>query len=277
MSEPAFDKAQIKAQIAAAFGRSHTTYDDQARVQARCARMLLRILDDQIGELPPGPVLELGCGTGFLSQGLWERFGRWHPLEITDVSEAMLGRCQVRLGSMLGSTLGPAKAKFYLLDGEAIPPKAGPYALIASNFAVQWFQDPQGSVVKLLQSLQPGGWLLLSFPSCHSFRQWRQQCEQLALPYPANPLPNPTPMIAALWGQAQDFMFEQHFLPLVYPSAIAFLQHFKAIGAATPVTATVPSNRLSPRQLRQLIRTWDQQSPGQIEVDYHAVLLAIQR
>jgi malonyl-CoA O-methyltransferase len=285
VGEPAGDIA-YHASIAQAFGQAASTYNSVAIIQDRCAQMLLDFLDSntRLSGIPTGPILEIGCGTGFLSQGLVERFGASHPLAITDLAPEMVAIAQTNLAALAalaaptqpGRTLDLTYATLnaeYL--AETCPDERDRYALIASNFALQWFQNPLDSLLSLLRCLQPGGWLALSFPSCHSFRQFRQICDQAQVPYPINPLPDPTPFLGVLWPIARDCMFQQDFLAMTYPSGRDFLRQFRAIGAHTNLSGV----QLSPGQLRRLLQYWQAQSePGTpIEVDYHAVFLLIQR
>ncbi|NJR68796.1 MAG: hypothetical protein HC771_09105 [Synechococcales cyanobacterium CRU_2_2] len=62
--------------IAQAFGQAADTYDRHGTAQCACADHLLAFVPTGfLDHLPPGPVLEFGCGTGFLTQGLIARLG----------------------------------------------------------------------------------------------------------------------------------------------------------------------------------------------------------
>ncbi len=277
--------------IAQAFGQAAQTYNQQASIQHRSAQMLLDFLDSntRLGGIPTGPILEIGCGTGFLSYGLAACFGARHALTLTDLSPEMLAIAQAHLAPFAAPLAAPLASEarhgraldlsYVVLNGEALaethPEHRDRYALIASNFALQWFQNPLDSILSLLRCLRPGGWLALSFPTCHSFRQFRQICDQAQVPYPINPLPDPTPLLGILWPIARDCIFQQDFLAQTYPSGRDFLRHFRAIGAQTNLSGI----HLSPGQLRRLLQAWaDQTEPGSpVEVDYHAVFLLIQR
>jgi malonyl-CoA O-methyltransferase len=277
--------------IAESFGAAAQTYDDYALVQEQCARQLIAFLaDPDLGKLPPAPILEIGCGTGFLSQQLLGSYGSRHALYFTDLAPEMVAACQQRLAAAQFAQLGPdgAAPVFQVreMDGADLQPDQTPsrFGLIASSFALQWFCEPQAILSQWLGCLAPGGWLALAFPTCHSFRQLHQQCEALELPSPIRALPDPTPLIAWGWEQAAQCIFHQDFVPLQAPSIQAFLRHFQRIGA-------VPAgqrSQLSTSQLRRLIRHWNQTlaSPGQaidqaidqaIEVDYHVTYLFLQR
>ena len=80
-----------RGRIAAAFGRADA-YDDAALVQRAAAAQLARWVGQAV--LPANPrILELGCGTGFLTKSLSERLGRarW---TVSDVAPAMVARAR---------------------------------------------------------------------------------------------------------------------------------------------------------------------------------------
>ncbi|CCD03423.1 methyltransferase domain-containing protein, partial [Azospirillum baldaniorum] len=78
-----------KAAIAAAFGKAAPRYEEHAAVQ----RVAAERLAERVARLPLPPrprVLEIGCGTGFLSRALRERIGPADWL-FTDLSPGHAG------------------------------------------------------------------------------------------------------------------------------------------------------------------------------------------
>ena len=125
--------------IAPAFAAARA-YDAHARVQRAVAERLA----DRIAALPlpPAPrVLEIGCGTGFLTAALHQR-GLGGPWLITDLAAPMVERCRARLGTRPATT-------FAVLDGEHGPrPAEAPFDLICASLAFQWFADLPGLVAR---------------------------------------------------------------------------------------------------------------------------------
>ena len=143
--------ANRKSRIVRAFDRADG-YDAHARVQrvaaARLAAHIERLEID-----PSLPALEIGCGTGFLTQRL-----RAPRLLATDIAPAMVERARARIPTR-------PELSFAVLDGEQ-PGTAphGRYGLIASNLAFQWFADLPAAVSRLAALLAPGGRLVFTNP-----------------------------------------------------------------------------------------------------------------
>jgi trans-aconitate 2-methyltransferase len=102
----------------------------------------------QVGDLPAGDVVDLGCGNGAAAEALTARFGR--RLVGVDASPAML-----------------AEAEGYDAKIEADiatwTPESPP-ALIFSNAALQWLPDHPHLIPRLAGMLAKGGWLAVQMP-----------------------------------------------------------------------------------------------------------------
>jgi malonyl-CoA O-methyltransferase len=256
-----------KQSVAQTFGRSASAYAAQATLQKDCAQTLINLLENL--KLPNGKLLEIGCGTGFVTQELIQKFPT-RSLVVTDLSEEMLQFCQTNLEI---SVAQKPLIQFQQQDGETIAAPVNPYALVTSGFVVQWFRDPVKSLLKLVDMLQPGGVLLISFPTIHSFPEWRQICQACNLPFTANPLPDPQPIAAALSQATQCHQILTQDLPLYFTNTAEFLRSFKAIGANLSQTG----KQLSVQQMRQLIRAWDARSPNGITVHFQVCFGVFQR
>ena len=256
-----------KHSVAQTFGRSASAYAAQATLQKDCAQTLINLLEPLV--LPSGELLEIGCGTGFIAQKLIQKFPT-RSLIVTDLSQDMLQFCQTNLEIPAGQI---HLIQFQQQDGEAIAAPLNSYALVVSGFVVQWFRNPINSLLNLVDMLQPGGALLISFPTIDSFPEWRQLCQACDLPFTANPLPDPQPIVAALSQKTQRHQAFTQDLPLHFANAAEFLRSFKAIGANFSQTG----KQLSVQQMRQLIRVWDARSPNGITVHFQVCFGVFQR
>jgi len=228
-----------KSAVARSFDAAASTYDSHAPVQRRAARELAeRIAKIQMPE--GAKVLEIGCGTGFLSAALCKRFGATNCL-FTDLAPAMTRRCGMKLSRC-------GKVSIAVMDGE-LPAVGGVFDLVASSFAFQWFFDLNSAISGLAGCLRPGGSLAFSTLGKESLAEWRELHDRAGLDFGGLALPGHTELLqmahrAGLVGSVTEEKIKRR-----YPSALAFLQELKALGATAP-TGRAPGAA----QLRSLLR-----------------------
>ncbi len=132
-----------KRDVAASFSRAAASYDSVAELQRAVGGELL-------GRLPnafvPARWLDLGCGTGYFSRVLAERFPDGHGVAL-DIAEGMLNHAR---------PLGGAR-DFIAGDAEHLPLQAATCDLIFSSLAVQWCADFASVLSEANRVLKPGG------------------------------------------------------------------------------------------------------------------------
>lgn len=224
-----------KERVAAAFSAAAATYDDAAEAQARAADLVARrVLSRPIPAAPR--VLEVGCGTGLLTRRLRPIVGGdWL---VTDIAPAMVAAARA-------SAPG---AGFRVMDGEH-PDVEGPFDLIVSNLAAQWFQDLPAALSRLSGLLAPGGRLVLSTLGEGSLREWRDAHAAMGLACGTPAYPSRGQL--AEWlpaGRATGVVAEA--FAVRYADGRAFGAALKAIGAGTPKPGHRP---LPPGALRRVL------------------------
>lgn len=264
----ALEKIHAKCQIEEAFGQAAKQYDQAALVQKKCAIRLLEEVDRVCPDLPSGKMIEIGCGTGFLTQGLIKKMGD-RPLEITDLSQSMLTVCQQQISQINHSS----EITFKTLDGELWQPASRSYALIISSFVVQWFQQLEPTLDRWMSALKPGGKILMSFPTCHSFPEWKAVCQSLDLPFTGNPLPDPGAIAQFLASCPVHTHSWQESIGISFTSAREFFRGLKQIGAGTSFSQA----KLSISEFKQLIGTLDAFANSSKEIHYDVAYFTISR
>ncbi len=214
--------------VAARFARAARTYEHHAELQADVAAKLAELLP----ALERPRVLEVGCGTGFLTRHLLERYPHGDFL-ITDLAPEMVERCSAQHESRNGRSI-----LFATMDGEA-PDCVGKFDLVALSMTAQWFADPLSGLQGLTRLLKPGGCVLYAAPGPGCLPEWRAALENSGLPYGGVDMPE-LPHIVSEEDRTVD-----------YGSGIAFLRTLKAIGATTPRPGYVP---LPPGHLRAALQ-----------------------
>lgn len=130
---------------------SATDWNPEAYAAFRDLRLrpALDLLAQVPGDLPPGDVVDLGCGSGAAALALRARFPRRRLVGV-DASPAMLEK-----------TGGYDETQ--LADIAAWRP-ASPPALIFSNAALQWLSGHDSLLPRLAGMLAPGGTLAVQMP-----------------------------------------------------------------------------------------------------------------
>lgn len=110
----------------------------------------------QVGPLPAGGAVDLGCGNGAAGPALRARLGAGRPLLGVDTSPAMLA----------AAARGGAYDRLTEADAGIWAPE-DPVALIFANAALQWLPDHAALLPRLAAGLVPGGVLAVQMPRQH--------------------------------------------------------------------------------------------------------------
>lgn len=137
-----------RAHIARSFGQAAAHYDTFADLQRAVADRLLAML----GDTAPVAAIDLGCGTGYCSAQLAERFPA-AQLVALDLAEPMLRTAAVRV---------PSRTALLCADMNTLPLQANSVDLAVSSLALQWCSEPQRVFAELWRALRSGGRALLS-------------------------------------------------------------------------------------------------------------------
>ncbi len=230
--------------VTAAFDRAEH-YAGHAGVQRQVAEGLAARIA-ALGLPEEARVLEIGCGTGFLTGALLGGGigGEWL---ITDKAPGMVERCRSAAGE------APGRA-FAVLDGEyGLGALEGRFGLICASMTMQWFDNLPGAVTRLVDLLEPGGHLVFNTLAGGTFGEWRAAHEACGLAAGAVAFPPADEVVATL----------RHFAPALltverhvehHADARQFLDRLKLVGAATPRPGHVP---LSPGDLKRVMAAFD--------------------
>ncbi|WP_375196892.1 methyltransferase [Sphingobium sp.] len=232
-----------KQRISDAFGAAAGHYDDHAGPQRLAAALVADLAQRQ---KPDGVkrILEIGCGTGFLTRDIQ---ARWPGAElvVTDLSPDMLAR--TAKGGLVAGT-------FLTMDGEAPIFEGEWFDLILSSLAFQWFDDLEGAIARLAALLRPGGSLIFSTMGQGSFARWRgaHDVSGAAVGIPAYPS---LATLRSMLARFEDgFAFDEDYA-LACGGAKGLIAHLKGIGAVVPNEGRKP---LSPKDLRRVMAAFDE-------------------
>ncbi len=218
--------------VAKNFSVGAASYDKTARIQPAVAARLAGKLQGAATR-----VLEIGCGTGGLSQHLVRMFPE-AELVLTDIALPMLKICERRVGS---------RALYQVMDGQNPDAGLGTFDLIVSSLAMQWLEDLQGVISRLAGMLKPGGTLAFAVLGEKNFPEWRALLDEQGIDPGLHHYPK-----AELfpWPDGLEGKIEEEFLEENHASGAAFLKSLKVIGAGAPRAGYEP---VRPAQMRRLL------------------------
>jgi malonyl-CoA O-methyltransferase len=143
------DKSEVRFNFSKAAGM-YDRYADHHRL----------IADRLIDYAPPqeaiDSILEIGCGTGILSDRLQSHYPDTY-LTLVDISPAMVKRCRSKL-------IPSERLSFQVADAEEYCRAGSSFDLVTSSCSIQWFHDRDGFVRNLRNTLSYNGFCLMAIP-----------------------------------------------------------------------------------------------------------------
>ncbi|MFH1394612.1 MAG: methyltransferase domain-containing protein [Candidatus Omnitrophota bacterium] len=149
-----------KEMIQKNFSRNAAHYSAHSTVQKKCAKKLF----DMICLRNFDNILEIGCGTGFYTNMLRERYPA-AQITAVDISPEMINLAKKEYACR--------NVKFEVLDAEKVFPERK-FDLITSNAVFQWFENIGVSVKHFAKILNPGGSFCFSIYGRETFAEFEQ-------------------------------------------------------------------------------------------------------
>jgi malonyl-CoA O-methyltransferase len=255
--------SEFKAGVARQFDRGARTYDRYADVQNLMADRILHRLRNPARRVHR--VLELGCGTGYLTAGLVAALPAAHITAI-DLSPEMV---KVAAGKVPSS-----RVELLVADAETHEWERERFDLIVSNATAQWFELSGATTVKLAGALRPGGLMLHSLFGPRTFAELHAVLDEIEGPHARRP----ALLAADGWERAvrsaglSDVRCTRGLEVRHYPDLVSFFEVLKGTGVAfSPTVNGSPWHRY--RTLRQSIGRYGQRfgSPEGVRVTYELI------
>lgn len=133
--------------VGAGFDNAADTYADLLAHNRTGAQRLVDALPDGGYDT----LLDVGCGTGFASLAVVERFGTTRVLGI-DASEGMMDVFRRNADGIPGLTLD-----LQVADAAALPAPDGAFDAVISTMAFHWFPDKAKALSEMARCVRPGG------------------------------------------------------------------------------------------------------------------------
>ncbi len=147
LAECVLDKQSVRS----SFANASKTYDDMAALQRTVGRDLLK---DERAEGLNGTILDIGCGTGFLTGELMKLSG-YQRLIALDLALPMVQTTRIKLNH-------PENLLYVCADAESLPLQDDSIDRIFSNVALQWCQNLESVFKDIRRILKADGQLVFS-------------------------------------------------------------------------------------------------------------------
>jgi len=253
------------------FGRRAREYDGYAEVQRAMADALLEHLAAvEEDTLAVRTVLDVGCGTGYLTRKLLDRYPRACCTAV-DLAEEMLAVAQERLAT--------SRVRWVCADIEQWVPE-GPVDRVVSNATFQWLTEPARTLRTLADALTPDGHLAFATFGPRTF--WELDQAFAAAGDVGMPRRGPVFFAAGDWAaMVRDAGLDVRLIREAqwqkrYPTVRAFLDTVKRTGANhAPEGLPRASRRILLGMLEAYERLFG--GPDGVPATYHVVWIVARR
>lgn len=254
--EANLDKSKVRRSFAAAA----LSYDGMAELQRRVGRELLRRFPVHQSS---GVLLDVGCGTGFLTRQMATGMLYQHLIAL-DLALPMLQTCQRKYPELA--------AKYLCADAENLPFASHSIAQIYSNLALQWAQDLAATLAGFKRVLEPGGKLVFATFGPATLRELKAAWAAV------DSFTHVNTFYAA--GEIEAFLKAARFRNIDvdsvlyrsgYPSVQALMRELKEIGAHNVNRGRNPKPTTK-TQLQQMIGHYQDQMEGRETVASYEII-----
>ncbi len=270
-----------KKKLERRFSRHAKTYDEYAVVQKEMSHKLMGNIEID----SPLNILEIGCGTGYLTALIAEKYPQSNIVAL-DLAPGMIEVAKERLSSLPSTTVKPIA--FKCADAEAEFPQ-GPFDLIISNATFQWFNNPEQMALNVLDNLTPKGQCLFSTFGNQTFAELGESFKlaRLELEIEEDVRASQNFLTAYEWVMRLEKAKEElsvqaaitsheALLPEYFEDCMAFFQSIKKIGANN---ASASRSKSSPKFMQTVTDIYEKEymTDKGLCATYHALYLSVKK
>lgn len=246
-----------KHKIQKSFDRASATYDNVAVVQKECARLLVKMIQQQNQNFNPQVILDLGAGTGFMTKALLPKYPESHYY-LNDVSSQMLLKAQQ-------NSQDSGQIEYLLGDMTSLSYDNYNPDLSVANLSFQWVNRFDHFIKEIFAQSQ-----ILAFTHLlpDTFQEWGQMFEKLNLPEPMFkywPEDRWCGFLKSL--NPKQLTLENKKIILTFANAHDFMRYLRELGA------NQSEQPMSLKDIRKVLTTYDQP----FSVTYHVLFAVLER
>lgn len=208
----------FKDKIEYSFHKHSSTYDEVAHVQRVSAEVLIELLQDFLPDFTPKKILDVGAGTGTVTESLFKIFPD-SLFCVNDIASGMLSQAK----SKKIQNIKFLKGDFETLDFED-------HDLVVSNFALQWANNLDLTVKRLFSKTSV---LAVTCLEDGSFDEWYRLLRSYGIVLPSKTYPSKEELddqFRSLYGRS--YHTQSREFKISFTSVVEFLEYLKLLGAS---------------------------------------------
>jgi len=258
-----------------AFSSAAETYDHHAVLQREIGNRLIAHLN--FTKITPKRILDIGCGTGYLTRLLIDKFPKSTVVAL-DLSEHMVKytRKQHRMRMPWHG-----KRHACVADGCSLPFSDASFDLVTSNLAMQWVAEPGDMMAEMRRMLAPNGLMLFSTFGRRTLAELRQSLAEISQDDTSAKAGHvlPFPDVMSLGDAMNKLSIElpvvdSDLFTLTYPNVMALVRELKGLGASSSAISGRAGGLYGRRLLNQLEDIYSRNhrmEDGQIRATFEAL------
>lgn len=210
-----------KTKLRQSFGSASLSYDRVAGLQRTVGLNLLqRLAPAQL----TGTVIDLGCGTGFLTGALLNAEDIERIVAL-DIALPMLHAARQKLGNA-------GRLHYVCGDAESPPLNTNSADTVVSNLALQWCRDLTAVFCGLHRILKPGGGLVFSTFGPHTLCELKQAWAEVDDYHHVNEFYHETEIRRCLADAGfKEIAVQSEIYRPIYGSVLELMKELKSMGA----------------------------------------------
>lgn len=247
-----------KASVAASFSQAAASYDAVAELQRTVGYALADSLPE---DLQPARWLDLGCGTGFFTRHLAQRFPVAEGLAL-DIAEGMLRHASPKGGA----------SAFIAGDAECLPLQENCVDLVFSSLVLQWCADFPAVLRESARVLRRGGIFAFASLCSGTLQELRDSWQEVDGFTHVNRFRS-FDRYRQLCAQSSLHLLELRVQPqvLYFPELRQLTHELKALGAHN-LNPGRPVGLTGPARIRALIAAYERyRTPAGLPATYQVV------
>lgn len=256
-------KALNKTKVAEAFSLAAERYDAFARVQKIVAQSVLQKAPKANNAI----ILDLGSGTGALTQGLLQNAQPAQVLAL-DIAQGMLRFAQSRTCNNVVS--------FIAGDAENLPLASHSIDGIVSSLAIQWCEQPVHLMQELYRVLKPGGWAVIATLGPGTLCELKAAWQAIDDCVHVNAFASRAALEHACSQAGFDVAIVQQTQQCDYPCLMPLLKELKAIGAHNS-HVNAPAGLMTRAKIKQLEQHYPLSQSANIVASYDVFYLHLNK